>query len=245
MHHLLLVLGAAGIALAAVSVSGHELPSDTLPTAGGNLVVTFVGHGTLMLEHGDRVVHVDPWSKLADYAALPDADLILVTHHHGDHLDPAAIAEVRGEATVVIGSGEVCRQVPGCTALANGETTEALGLGITAVPAYNLVHRREGGEPFHPKGRDNGYLVDFAGTRVLIAGDTENTPELKALERVDVAFLPMNLPYTMTPEMVADAALAIRPRVLYPYHYGDTDPDRLVELLAGERDIEVRIRPLR
>lgn len=240
-----LLLGAGVLVAAVVAVAAERLPSDVFATEDGDLVITFVGHGTLMLEHGGRVVHVDPWSKLADYEALPDADLILVTHHHGDHLDPAAIAAIRGEATVVVGSAEVCQRVPGCVTLANGEATEVLGLPITAVAAYNVVHRREGGEPFHPKGRDNGYLVDFAGRRVYIAGDTENTPEMKALEQVDVAFLPMNLPYTMTPEMVADATRAIRPRVLYPYHYGDTDPARLVELLAGENDIEVRVRPLR
>ena len=119
------------------------------------------------------------------------------------------------------------------------------GITVTVVPAYNLVHRRDNGQPFHPRGAGNGYLLDFGDTRLYVAGDTENTPEMAALKDVDIAFLPMNLPYTMTPEMVADAARSFRPRILYPYHYGDTDPQRLVELLRDRPDIEVRIRPMR
>jgi L-ascorbate metabolism protein UlaG (beta-lactamase superfamily) len=127
----------------------------------------------------------------------------------------------------------------------NGDVREELGFRIEAVPAYNVVHMRAPGQPYHAKGVGNGYIVTFGDTRVYIAGDTENTPEMKALKDIDVAFLPMNLPYTMTPEMVADAARAFRPRILYPYHYGDTDPQELVRLLAGEKDIEVRVRDLR
>ena len=129
--------------------------------------------------------------------------------------------------------------------MANGERLEVLGLVVEAVPAYNLVHERSAGVPYHVKGEGNGYVVGFAGSRVYVAGDTENTPEMKALQDLDVAFLPMNLPYTMTPEMVADAARALRPAVLYPYHYGDTDPERLLELLADVDDVEVRIRSMR
>jgi L-ascorbate metabolism protein UlaG (beta-lactamase superfamily) len=135
--------------------------------------------------------------------------------------------------------------IDGGLAMRNGDVTAVQGIGVEAVPAYNLVHQRELGDPFHRCGDGNGYLLTFGGTRVLVAGDTENTPELKALRDVDVAFLPMNLPYTMTPEQVADAAMAFRPKVLYPYHTGDTDTGRLVELLQGEKEIEVRIRRLR
>jgi L-ascorbate metabolism protein UlaG (beta-lactamase superfamily) len=127
----------------------------------------------------------------------------------------------------------------------NGEVKTVEGLRIEAVPAYNIVNKRPDGTPFHPRGEGNGYIVTFGDKRMYIAGDTENTVEMKALRDIDIAFLPMNLPYTMTPEMVADAAKAFRPKVLYPYHYGDTDPENLVKLLAGEKDIEVRIRPMR
>jgi L-ascorbate metabolism protein UlaG (beta-lactamase superfamily) len=131
------------------------------------------------------------------------------------------------------------------TVMENGDVVTVLGLRVKAVPAYNLVHRRPTGVAYHPRGVGNGYLVDFGDTRVYVAGDTENTPEMKSLKDVDVAFLPMNLPYTMTPEMVADAAKALRPRILYPYHYGRTDPRRLLPLLANEPEIEVRIRRMR
>ena len=127
----------------------------------------------------------------------------------------------------------------------NGDTRTVQGLRIEAVPAYNIKHMRSPGVPFHPKGAGNGYVVTFGDKRVYIAGDTENTPEMKALKGIDIAFLPMSLPYTMTPEMVADAAKAFRPKVLYPYHYGDTDVNKLKELLKKEKGIEVRVRNLK
>ena len=131
----------------------------------------------------------------------------------------------------------------------NGDTKQFLatpqrpkGVTVTAVPAYNLVHERSPGQPYHPKGRGNGYLLVFGSTRVYVAGDTENIPEMKSLAGVDIAFLPMNLPYTMTPEMVADAARMIRPRILYPYHFGETDTTRIGALLRDRQETEVRIR---
>jgi len=119
-----------------------------------------------------------------------------------------------------------------------------MGIGIIAVPAYNTVHKRDDGTPFHPRGEGNGYVLDFGDTRIYIAGDTEPIPEMSGLGTVDVAFLPMNLPYTMSPEMAADAARVIMPAILYPYHYGDSDTGRLVELLDDTPEIEVRIREM-
>jgi L-ascorbate metabolism protein UlaG (beta-lactamase superfamily) len=113
------------------------------------------------------------------------------------------------------------------------------------VPAYNVVHARAPGSPYHPKGEGNGYVLTLGERRVYVAGDTENTREMKALKRIDIAFLPMNLPYTMTPEMVFDAARSFRPKILYPYHFGDTDTTKIQSLLAGEKEIEVRIRPMK
>jgi len=118
------------------------------------------------------------------------------------------------------------------------------GIPIEAIPAYNIEHKRSNGEPFHPKGIGNAYLLGIGDLKVLIGGDTENVPEIKALKDIDIAFLPMNLPYTMTPEMVADAARAMQPKILYPYHFGQTDPEELVILLQDEKEIEVRIRDL-
>ena len=220
-------------------------PTDRIATSAGPLDLTFLGHGTLMLTFKDTVLHVDPYGKVADYAALPQADLVLLTHDHADHLDQAALALVRTPVTDIVLPPVCADRVQGGLILKNGETRTVRGITVTAVPAYNLVHRRDNGQPFHPRGAGNGYLLDFGDTRLYVAGDTKNIPEMAALKDVDIAFLPMNLPYTMTPEMVADAARSFRPRILYPYHYGDTDPQRLVELLRDQPDIEVRIRPLR
>lgn len=230
---------------ATTATAAEGPPTDRIPTSAGPLDLTFLGHGTLMLTFKDTVLHIDPYSTVADYAALPRADLILLTHDHADHLDEAALALVRTPATDIVLPPVCADRVQGGLILKNGETRTVRGITVTAVPAYNLVHHRDNGEPFHPRGVGNGYLLDFGDTRLYVAGDTENTPEMAALKDVDIAFLPMNLPYTMTPEMVADAARAFRPRILYPYHYGDTDPQRLVELLRDQADIEVRIRPMR
>jgi L-ascorbate metabolism protein UlaG (beta-lactamase superfamily) len=238
------LVGVALVVLAAMT-SGQGLQRDVIATSAGELQITFVGHGTLMLAFGGKVIHVDPFGKLADYSSMPKADLVLITHAHGDHLDPAALAAIRTAATQVI-VAPVCEgKVEGAIALHNGEQKQVADVNVLAVPAYNIVHTRPDGTPYHPKGEGNGYVLTFGDTRVYIAGDTENVLEMKALKNIAVAFLPMNLPYTMTPEMVADAARAFRPRILYPYHYGDTDPNILVRLLAGEKGIEVRVRSMK
>ncbi|MCX7750216.1 MAG: MBL fold metallo-hydrolase [Candidatus Bipolaricaulota bacterium] len=218
--------------------------TDVVETAQGELAMAFLGHGSLLFTFGGKRIYVDPFSRVADYSRLPKADLVLLTHEHRDHLDPAALGAIRTPATLVVAPPPCAEALGECRVLRNGESTTLLGVEIEAVPAYNLVHKRESGEPFHPRGRGNGYVLTFGGVRVLVAGDTENVPELKALRGVEVAFLPMNLPYTMTPEMVADLARALRPKILYPYHYGSTDPQALVALLRDEPGIEVRIRKL-
>ena len=229
------------------TAAGAQTPlaEDVIPTAAGPLTIGLVGHGTLVFRFADKVIHVDPVGREADYTKMPKADLILITHEHGDHLDPKAIAAIRTPETRVVVSRSCAGKLEGAVVMANGEHRTEVGIPIEAVPAYNLVHRRPNGDPVHPKGAGNGYVLTFGDKRVYIAGDTENTPEMKALKNIDVAFLPMNLPYTMTPAMVADAAKAFRPRILYPYHYGNTDPNELVTLLEGETGIEVRIRDMR
>ncbi len=217
---------------------------DTFDTSMGRLKISFVGHGTLMFEIGDKVIHVDPVSREADYSQMPKADLVLVTHEHGDHLDGKAIGQISKPGTQIIAPPKSAEQIPAAIVMENGDTRTVDGLEIRAVPAYNVVHMRDTGRPYHPRGEGNGYVLTFGDTSVYVAGDTENVPEIEQLEDIDVAFLPMNLPYTMTPEMVADVALAVRPAVLYPYHYGQTDVSELEALLADEEDIEVRIRPL-
>jgi L-ascorbate metabolism protein UlaG (beta-lactamase superfamily) len=230
------------IAVASVSSPAGAFETDVVKTSGGDLAITFIGHGTLMFSYLGTIIHVDPWSRLADYTKLPKADIILLTHDHPDHLDPAALKLVSGEKTAIILTQECRNRGIEGTVMRNGDTATVAGIGIEAVPAYNIVNKRPDGRPFHPKGSGNGYIIAFGGTRVYVAGDTENTPEMKRLRRIDIAFLPMNLPYTMTPEMVADAARAFRPRILYPYHFGDTDTSRLVALLRDEKGIEVRLR---
>ena len=219
---------------------------DEFNTPQGKLKITFIGHGTLMLDFNGTVIHVDPWTNLADYTKLPKADLILVTHEHGDHLDAKAIEELTKQGTELVYTAKCKQSKPALKGMVmkNGEKTTFHTIGIEAVPAYNMVNKRPDGTPFHPRGDGNGYILTLGGMRVYIAGDTENTPEMKALKHIDIAFLPMNLPYTMTPEMVADAAMAFKPKVLYPYHYGETDVTKLTDLLKNS-GIEVRIRNMK
>jgi L-ascorbate metabolism protein UlaG (beta-lactamase superfamily) len=217
--------------------------TDVISTSAGDVAITFLGHGSLIMEFNGKIIHVDPFGELADYSQLPKADIILVTHDHGDHLDLKALENIRTEKTIVVLTELCAAQVKDGIVMRNVETREVGGLTVNAIPAYNIVNKRPDGLPFHPKDAGNGYIVTFGDTRIYIAGDTENTPEMKALQNISVAFLPMNLPYTMTPEMVADAARSFRPRILYPYHFGETDTSKIVDLLKGE-DVEVRIRKM-
>jgi len=225
-----------------VSELGFE--EDIIKTNAGDLKITCVGHGTLMFTFDGKIIHVDPVGREADYSKMPKADLILVTHEHGDHLDPQAIKNIREEKTQLVLTETCAEKVSGGIIMQNGDVKTIQGLKIEAVPAYNIVHMRSGNTPYHPKGIGNGYIITFGDKRVYIAGDTENTPEMKQLKDIDIAFLPMNLPYTMTPEMVADAAKTFKPKILYPYHFGQTDTSRLVDLLKDVNDIEVRIRKM-
>jgi L-ascorbate metabolism protein UlaG (beta-lactamase superfamily) len=218
---------------------------DAFAPAPLDLKITFIGHATLMLRHGGMVIHVDPVGQFADYGSMPKADLVLVTHEHFDHLDPQAIAAVRTESTVVIVAAKCGGKVSGAIVLRNGDSRAVKEIRVEAIPAYNVAHMRAPGSPFHPRGDGNGYVLTLGTRKVYVAGDTENTREMKALRGIDIAFLPMNLPYTMTPEMVADGVRAFRPKVLYPYHFGDTDTEKIRTLLAAEKDIEVRIRPMK
>ncbi len=218
--------------------------TDVIKSSGEDLKITFLGHGTLMFTFGSIVIHVDPVSDMADYTSLPKADIILVTHEHFDHFEPKTIEMLRKDGTAVIGNEPCAQQINDCIAMKNGDVKTIQGLRIEAVPAYNLVHMRSPGNPFHPQGVGNGYVIMFNDKKVYIAGDTENISEMKELKGIEVAFLPMNLPYTMTPEMAADAARACKPKILYPYHFGNTDTSELIDLLKDSKEIEVRIRDM-
>lgn len=219
--------------------------TDVIKTSADDLKITFIGHGTLMFTFGTQIVHVDPFTKVADYEKLPKADVVLITHEHYDHLDLKALALVRTEKTKVVLTEACSKQVKNGIIMKNGDVQTINGLNIEATPAYNIVHKRNNGQPFHGKGMGNGYIITFGDKRVYVAGDTENIPEMKSLKEIDCAFLPMNLPYTMTPEMVVDAAKAFQPKILYPYHFGDTDTSKLLKLLQDQKNIEVRIRNMK
>ncbi len=229
-----------------ISNDMNNFEKDSFQTQDGILEITFIGHGTLMLKFAGKTIQVDPWSQLADYSLLPDPDLVLITHEHGDHLDINALKACRKEKTEVVLTELCSRNVSGGKVMHNGDIEEIKGITVEAVPAYNINHKTPQGRPYHPKGDGNGYVLSFADNsfKVYIAGDTENIPEMAELKDIDIAFLPMNLPYTMTPQMTAEAALSFHPRFLYPYHYGNTDTSLLVDLLKDEKDIEVRIRKL-
>jgi L-ascorbate metabolism protein UlaG (beta-lactamase superfamily) len=226
----------------APGVDAAAFETDVLPTTGGDLKITFIGHASLMFEFGGKVIYNDPTSQYGDFSGLPKADVILIAHEHGDHFDLETIRKISKSGTKVVMTPLCAAELSGGVVLKNGESATVEGIRIEAVPAYNLVHMRSPGAPYHPKGVGNGYVITFGDKRVYIAGDTENIPEMKALGPIDVAFLPMNLPYTMTPAMVADAARMVKPKILYPYHTTDTDTSMLQPLLQDEKGIEVRIR---
>jgi L-ascorbate metabolism protein UlaG (beta-lactamase superfamily) len=223
----------------------RNFEKDVVPTSAGNLEITFIGHASLMFGFGGKIVHVDPIMAEADYAELPKADLIVITHDHYDHLDAEAIAALKKTGTEIVAGPTCAGKIAGAALLKSGQSATTKGIPIEAVPAYNIKHMKAPGQPFHPKGTGVGFVFAFGDKRIYVAGDTENIPEMAALKNVDVAFLPMNLPYTMTPEMVADAARMFHPKMLYPYHQGDTDCAKLAALLKAEKGIEVRIRRMK
>ncbi len=221
-----------------------QFQTDTVKTSTGNIDITFIGHGTLMLQYKNLVIHVDPVGQYANYAYLPKADVILITHHHGDHLDKTAVATIKKPTTDIILTATCAEEIKSGIILKNGESKVVQGINVEAVPAYNLVHKRANGEPYHPRGIGNGYVITLGSKKIYIAGDTENIPEMKKLVGIDIAFLPMNLPYTMSPVMVAQAVKMFNPKVLYPYHFGDTDVRELVDLLKDKKDLVILIRKL-
>ncbi len=223
------------------SRGGDAFETDIINVAGGNVAVTCIGHGTLMFNYNGLIIHIDPTTEEADYSKLPKADLILITHGHYDHLDKKAIDQILKDDTEIVDTEECHADANGTVTLKNGESATVKGITVEAVAAYNTT---EGRDQYHPKGRDNGYILSLGGKRFYVAGDTEDTPEVMALKDIHVAFLPVNQPYTMTPEQAVIAAKAFRPAILYPYHFGETKVEKIVKGLKGEPDIEVRIRKL-
>ena len=224
-----------------------EYLQDKITTASGEVItLTFFKHASLSIEVDGRYIYVDPVDEYAEYGKLPQADLLLITHSHYDHLDMAAVDRLRKPETSI-----VCDKTSAeafdfdCITMTPGATAQPLeGVMIEAVPAYNIS---DGHLQFHPKEREDcGYILTIGGTRLYIAGDTENNDDIKALENIDIAFLPVNQPFTMTVDQAVDVVKAIRPKIFYPYHYGGTehttDIDRLVRELDGVT--AVRVRPM-
>src|SRR6266852_28002 len=223
MKSILVVIACAAMALFVVSAQAQmERPAQTFKSSAGPIKITPVYHASLEIEAGGKVIVVDP-AKPAVFTGLPQADLILITDIHGDHLDPALIASESKAGTEIIAPPAVVKTVTTASPLSNGEKKTWGGWTIEAVPMYNLVRGPEAGKLFHDKGRGNGYILTLGGKRIYISGDTEAIPEMKALKNIDYAFIYMNLPFTMTAAEAADAVKAFRPKVVYPYHYFGTN----------------------
>lgn len=238
-----------GLALVAVPLVllAAQLPTpDKLPATGGDITIAPINHATLQLTFAGKVVDVDPVAAAGTFAGFAAPDVILITDIHGDHLDPATVNKRKKATTTIVAPQAAVAQLTAAqianpVVMANGDKKTVDGIEIEAVPMYNLTRGPSAGQLYHTKGRGNGYVLTMGGKRIYIAGDTEGVPEMRALKNIDVAFIPMNLPYTMTEAEAADAVKAFKPKVVYPYHYRGSDPKKFEDALKGT-GIEVRIR---
>ncbi|PLX41835.1 MAG: MBL fold metallo-hydrolase [Deltaproteobacteria bacterium] len=208
----------------------------------GDFTLSPLTHASFVLYAAGKTIYVDPVGEAALYSKYPEPDLILITHIHGDHLAPELVAAIKSDETRIIGAPTVVEKLGYGEAVSNGESKEFSNISIEAIPAYNTTPEREN---FHPKGRDNGYLLSYGKTRFYISGDTEGTPEMLALKDIDYALLCMNLPYTMDVEAAAKAVLTFKPKVVMPYHYrgkgGMSDISKFKELVEKGEGIEARL----
>ena len=229
------------------------ITGDKIATSNGDLTIHPLKHATMALSWNGKTIYVDPApapgsAKGTDGAAafqgMPAPDIILVGHQHGDHFDVPTLQKLVVAKTVLVVPQDIADKLPAdlkakAKVMANGQSADVAGVNIEAVPAYNLAADKL---QFHPKGRDNGYVLNVGGKRVYIAGDTEEVPEMLALKNIDVAFIPMNLPYTMTPDAAAKAVLAFKPKIVYPYHYGQSDLSVFEKAIGTSNGIEIRRR---
>jgi L-ascorbate metabolism protein UlaG (beta-lactamase superfamily) len=225
------------------SADGTPTP-DTIATEDGALKIFPINHATLALQWKDRTIYADPVGGAKAFQGLPKPDLILVTDIHGDHFSKETLAELAGPNTKLVCPAAVADQMTpdlrrSATILTNGQTGELMGVKIEAIPMYNLTPERL---KFHNKGRGKGYVVTLGGKRIYLSGDTEDIPEMRALKNIDVAFVCMNLPYTMTIEQAAQAVRAFKPRIVYPYHYRGSDINKFKELVGTDVGVDVRLR---
>jgi len=212
---------------------------QTFPTSAGVVKITPLYHASTLIEAGGKVIYLDP-ANPAKFTGAPKADLILITDIHGDHMDPASIAEISKAGTDILAPPAVVATVTTAKPIANGETKTWQGWTIEAIPAYNLTRGPSPGKFFHDRGHGNGYVLSYGGVRFYFSGDTEGVPEMRGLKNIDVAFVCMNLPYTMPPEEAADAVKAFHPKIVIPYHYRGSDLAIFKKQLDGT-GIEVRL----
>ena len=226
-------LGLATLVPFRARAQGAGMQGDSYQTDGGQIVVYPVEHASFVMTTPGLVIYNDPVGGADRFADLPPPGLILITHEHSDHYDVPTLEGLVTENTRLLTNPAVHEMLPDdlkarATAIANGETTTAGEMRIDAIPAYNTTPERL---QYHPEGRDNGYVLSIDGLTVYIAGDTEDIPEMRALRSIEVAFLPMNLPYTMTVEQAAAAVAAFRPATVYPYHYKGSDTEAFAGLV--------------
>jgi L-ascorbate metabolism protein UlaG (beta-lactamase superfamily) len=216
--------------------------TDHFSTAKGDLAVTPLNHASVLFEWGGLAIYADPTAAAVADASLPKADVVFVTDIHHDHLDAAGLDRLRKPGTVLVAPQAVAdAQTHVDVVLKNGDSRQVAGIGVTGVPMYNLKRGPDAGLLFHDRGRGDGFVLDFAGTRVYLSGDTECTSEMRGLQKIDVAFVCMNLPYTMPPSEAAECIEAFKPKVLFPYHYRGSDLGELEHALAG-KGVEIRER---
>jgi L-ascorbate metabolism protein UlaG (beta-lactamase superfamily) len=236
---------AVGLSLGwAMQAAEKTLTGDRVPTSDGDLIIHPINHATLALGWKDLVIYVDPVGGARRFADLPPPNLILVTDIHGDHFSAETLQAVAGEKAALVVPPAVAEQLPArlrprAVVLANGQSNQVAGVPVEAIAAYNLTPERT---KFHPKGRGNGYVLTLGNRRVYISGDTEGVPEMLALRDITVAFVCMNLPYTMTAAQAAEAVRAFRPKIVYPYHCRGTNLEEFKKLVGEQAGIEVRIR---
>lgn len=224
-------------------VTTDTIEVDRFTTKSGKTVKFYaLVHASIRIVYDNKEIQVDPVKKLGnrqtDYASMPKADYILITHEHGDHFDKDAISTLTKEGTVLVANKRCADMLGYGQVMSNGDTATMPDFTIEAVPAYNIT---EGRQQFHPKGRDNGYILTIDGLRIYIAGDTEDIPEMQNVKDIDIAFFPCNQPYTMTTDQLVRAATVVKPKVLFPYHYSSTDVTSLPEALKS-KGVDVRIR---
>jgi L-ascorbate metabolism protein UlaG (beta-lactamase superfamily) len=235
----------SAFATALISVSIAAGQSDTLPATGGDIQITPIMRASVQVEFAGKVIQVDPVGK---NEPTQQADLILVTDIHADNLDPDEIAKIRKPGAPVVmpaaaAAGTGAKISAPTTILANGEAKTVADISIVAVPMYNARRGPKPGEFYHPKGRGNGYIVTLGGKRLYFAGDTECTPEMKDLKNIDVAFVPINMPFTMTPAEAADCVKAFQPKIVYPYHYeGQKNDEAFFRAFLKGTPIEARVQ---